>query len=574
MAFVDDFTAWVTGSTAQDNRKGVEAIIEGALDWEKRSGATFEAEKTAIIHFTRNAKRADSEPFSIKGQEVQPKEHVKILGVVMDMRLKYKQHVARAASKGLEAAMELKRLRGLSPATARQLFTAMVVPTVDFASNVWGHAFKDKLIGPINRIQRAGAQAIVGTYLTVATAVAEAEAHIPSVQERLDKRVTKLWIDVHTLPETNPLRRVTSRMRKLYPSFRSPLYQTAHRLREIAVEEMETIEPFTLAPWKDRVRTVVDDKTDQEVNTRRKIRIAVSSSARHGVVGVGGAIELPAAVQGGPSLETFSFTLGMRTEQSPYSGELAAMAYVLRRLPEMQYYDVTLMTSSKAAALTLGKPGLQSGQEYVRCIYDSVDELQRDSNTTTVVWTPLSDENELLLAAKREARKATKEGAVPEKQFPKMRSTTFNIQKSKLKADRRLPEKVGKYSKRIDTALPGKHTRDLYDNAKSWREANALAQLRTDMSCLNESLYRIRAVPSGQCECGQARETVEHYLFRCRKWTPYRTEMLQCTDTRRGNVSFFLGGKAPSDGEKWKPNMEAVRATIRFALATGRLDNS
>lgn len=42
----------------------------------------------------------------------------------------------RAASKGLEAAMELKRLRCLSPATARQLYTAMVVPTVDYASNV------------------------------------------------------------------------------------------------------------------------------------------------------------------------------------------------------------------------------------------------------------------------------------------------------------------------------------------------------------------------------------------------------------------------------------------------------
>jgi hypothetical protein len=88
----------------------------------------------------------------------------------MGTRLKYRQHVARAASKGLEAAMELQRLRGLSPATARQLFTAMVVPMVDHASNVWMHVFKDKLIRPINRVQTAGTQAIVGIFLTVATA--------------------------------------------------------------------------------------------------------------------------------------------------------------------------------------------------------------------------------------------------------------------------------------------------------------------------------------------------------------------------------------------------------------------
>lgn len=81
-----------------------------------------------------------------------------------------------------------------------------------------------------------------------------------------------------------------------------------------------------------------------------------------------------------------------------------------------------------------------------------------------------------------------------------------------------------------------------------------------------------RVAPSDQCACGQARETVEHFLFRCRKWTAYRTEMLRCTDTHRGNVSFYLGGKSPSDGNDWTPNLEAVRATIRFAMITGRLD--
>jgi hypothetical protein len=46
-----------------------------------------------------------------------------------------------------------------------------------------------------------GAQAIVGTFFTVATSVAEAEAHIASVQERFGRRATKMWI---TLPTTNP----------------------------------------------------------------------------------------------------------------------------------------------------------------------------------------------------------------------------------------------------------------------------------------------------------------------------------------------------------------------------------
>lgn len=137
-------TVWVIGPTAQSNMEGVEAVINEVLDCERRSGATFEAEKTAIIQFTPKTRKSDHGPFNIKGQTVVPKNDVKILGVLMDIRLKYKEHIARASSKGLEAAMELRQLQGLSPATARQLFTLTVAPVVDHASNVWMHASRIK----------------------------------------------------------------------------------------------------------------------------------------------------------------------------------------------------------------------------------------------------------------------------------------------------------------------------------------------------------------------------------------------------------------------------------------------
>jgi hypothetical protein len=110
------------------------------MDWEKRSGATFEGEKTTVVHFTRNSDRTNTIPFTIKGKIVTPKNTAKILGVVMDSELRYKQHVASAATKGLTAAIALRRLRMVSPSTARQMFGATVAPVVDYASNVWMHA--------------------------------------------------------------------------------------------------------------------------------------------------------------------------------------------------------------------------------------------------------------------------------------------------------------------------------------------------------------------------------------------------------------------------------------------------
>jgi hypothetical protein len=38
-----------------------------------------------------------------------------------------------------------------------------------------------------------------------------------------------------------------------------------------------------------------------------------------------------------------------------------------------------------------------------------------------------------------------------------------------------------------------------------------------------------------------------------------------------GNISFFLGARSTEEEDRWKPELEAVRATVRFMTATGRL---
>ena len=196
--------------------------------------------------------------------------------------------------------------------------------------------------------------------------------------------------------------------------------------------------------------------------------------------------------------------------------------------------------------------------------------LRKGGNSISIVWVPSQGNFDLGKRAKEAARQATEQDRAPQGQYQQAKSTVINNVIARGKA-RTLPDGVGKYSREIDTALPGKHTRTLYDALKR-REASVLAQLRTGMARLNGYLHQIGAAESDQCECGQARETVKHFLFRCTRWEEHRTQMLAQTDTRRGNLSFYLGGKAPSDPEKWTPNMDAVRATIKFAMATGRLD--
>ncbi|KJK84825.1 hypothetical protein H633G_11380 [Metarhizium anisopliae BRIP 53284] len=86
-----------------------------------RLGGRDAASKTAVIHFTRAASRSSNGPYQIKGKDFKPKSSVKALGVVMDANLRYKEHMTRAAANFLAAAPCLRRLKMLSPRTARQL---------------------------------------------------------------------------------------------------------------------------------------------------------------------------------------------------------------------------------------------------------------------------------------------------------------------------------------------------------------------------------------------------------------------------------------------------------------------
>ncbi|EEA18516.1 conserved hypothetical protein [Talaromyces marneffei ATCC 18224] len=483
IAFVDDYTAWVTGPTAESNRSGIQAIINRALDWERRSGATFEGQKTAIVHFTRNTDRSSSTPFVIKGKLVKPKDSAKILGVVMDSQLRFEKHIANAATKGLAAAMALRRLKMISPRTARQLFRATVAPAADYASSVWMHACGVKGTQYLNRMQKHGAIAVTGAFRTVATAVAEAEAAIQPFHSRHMDKAAKLWIDIQTLPKSKPLvklRTITTRR------FRSPLQRIAQSLEATARERIETIQAFSVSPWTYRIQTICEkdhEKAIELANQAVGILIATSTSARAGLLrrAAGGSLSL-----------------------------------VATDLPLQQSANLT---------------------------------LQRQENAINAIWVPAHTDMDPFQA----------------------KSTAVKLALAKQRQEWALPASIGKYSKAIDIALPGKHTRSLYDRLNR-KEAETLAQLRTGMTRLNSYLNRIGAVDSDLCACGQASETVEHFLFRCTKWTTKREDMNQCTQTKRGNLSFFLGGKSRSDSDRWQPDMTAVHAAIKYAMATKRLE--
>lgn len=408
MAFVDDYTAWVTGPTAEANRGPMETIVERALAWERRSGATFEGDKTSLVHFTRDRRRTDTVPLMVKGEPVLPRSNAKILGVIMDPGLRFKEHIANAATKGLNAAMALKRLRMTSPSTARQLFGATVAPVADYASNIWSHACGSSAMSALNRVQRTGAQAITGVFRTVATAIGEAEASIPTVLQRHQGKATAFWVNLRTLPSTNPVARLNTGN---YKRFLSPLRKIAWAFHRTPTTAMERIHPYTIAPWEARVRVEVDS---QETPIPDGILIITSSSARNGLVGLGGVVQdTTATVLDGPV--SYSKTIGLKTGQNTYTAELAAVALAVTCPPvRLHNRTITVLTSNQAALLAIDHPQQQSGPGSIKQIYQGIGMLREQGNIVQGQWVSSQRKLAVSVLAKRAAKKSTARGKTPE----------------------------------------------------------------------------------------------------------------------------------------------------------------
>ena len=178
--------------------------------------------------------------------------------------------------------------------------------------------------------------------------------------------------------------------------------------RRIKGHALETIQPYALAPWVSRVPTVTDEPEGVASTAPYwTARIAVSSSARNGLVGYGGAVEIRTSTRASPMCETRAVTLGAREEQNPFTGELAAIADMLHSLPKLRYRNILLFTRNRAAVFTLKKPRQQSGQRHVCQAYKAIQELRREGNSITIAWLPTGEENQLMDRAKREAKSTT-----------------------------------------------------------------------------------------------------------------------------------------------------------------------
>jgi hypothetical protein len=180
--------------------------------------------------------------------------------------------------------------------------------------------------------------------------------------------------------------------------------------------------------------------------------------------------------------------------------------------PRAHRQTIHVFTNNRTVLSTLRAPGRMSEQASVSKILKHVRYLEGFSNRVIFASAPMDPIFELGQRAKQLAQRSTEEGREAQDRVKMSRRTVQNAQECLRRATSQVSTTFGESVCKIDAAWPANHTRRMYDDL-SKRQASILAQLRTGMTPLNGYLYNIEAVETNLCDCGEAVESREHFIF-------------------------------------------------------------
>jgi hypothetical protein len=186
----------------------------GARILSRQSGATFEADKTSLINFTKRAETDDSRAVQFNNIAILPQQSVKFLGITLDKKLAIDEHLSSVIKKGTRACLSLQAIKGTRPAQMRQLFRSCVLPITDYVASTWyglGKVGVVRLVNALEKVQRLGARLITRAWKKVALPILEAEACLGSTKERLERKVSAYVTKLISLPKSNPAKRALLR---------------------------------------------------------------------------------------------------------------------------------------------------------------------------------------------------------------------------------------------------------------------------------------------------------------------------------------------------------------------------
>ncbi|MEL7079277.1 MAG: reverse transcriptase family protein [Cyanobacteria bacterium J06582_2] len=186
--YVDDFTIFISARNDNHSNRVLQNSINQIVEWTKTKGLKLSSEKTVTIKFEK--RRKGNEPaLSLYNTAIQVCESTKYLGIIMDKRLSWKQHVEHLRTKCTPAVNLIRHLSHLSWGadryTLKHLYSALVQSKIDYGAHIYGSS-RPQILDRLNPIQNACIRACTGAFKSSPVASLCAETGIPPLNYSRD----------------------------------------------------------------------------------------------------------------------------------------------------------------------------------------------------------------------------------------------------------------------------------------------------------------------------------------------------------------------------------------------------
>ena len=201
VAFVDDVALIVVAKSIDDIQHLGDEAIEVVADWLSRHGLNLAAEKTEAVLIARTKKRKYA-TFTVEDKKIRPVDTIN-LGVTIDARLTFKEHLRNAGLKASEVARALASIMpniGGPKQPRRSLFSTMVTSVILYGAPIWAKAMISHTSygAPCRRAYRTAALRVARAFHTVSDIALSVIAGLPPLALLATERAIKYREGRHT----------------------------------------------------------------------------------------------------------------------------------------------------------------------------------------------------------------------------------------------------------------------------------------------------------------------------------------------------------------------------------------
>lgn len=157
VGFADDAALLISGPDPHTLAALGQTAVNKAVNWGRKNGLTFGSDKTVAVLFRGSGKVTMPKPLKIDGHTIDFTDTVTYLGIKLDCKLTFSEHITDKIKKAKGLLMKIKlavgKLWGPSPTLMRWTYTGIIRPMLSYGSIIWAHK-SHRHQKALNKLQR------------------------------------------------------------------------------------------------------------------------------------------------------------------------------------------------------------------------------------------------------------------------------------------------------------------------------------------------------------------------------------------------------------------------------------